>query len=42
MTIDSDIFVGVTDRQLAVARLGGFPLNIKACTRYVLADLVST
>ncbi len=40
MTTDSDVFVGATERQLAVARLGGFPLNVKACLRCVLAGVL--
>lgn len=30
---DADVIVGATVRQLAVARMGGFPLNIKVCLR---------
>lgn len=28
---DSDVFIGVTDRHLVVAKVGGFLLNVKAC-----------
>lgn len=39
MTTDSDVIIGLTDRQLAVDRLIGFPLNIEACLRCVLAGV---
>lgn len=35
VTTDSKVFIVVTDRQFAVARLVGSPLNIKACLQYV-------
>lgn len=36
---DGDVTVGATDSQLAVARLGGFPLNIEACSRRASAGV---
>lgn len=41
VTTDSDDFVEVAERQLAVARVGGFRLNLKASLRCVLAGVLS-